>query len=86
MNSCVFNSQLAFYEDGDFLIHLAGLKGRVQVLDAWRYYKNTLKSLEKYGQFIGRSGCTTAEFSRAFLREHLRRPGVCMYIAGIIVH
>ena len=34
VNACVFNSQLAFYEDGDFLIHLAGLKGVYKCLAA----------------------------------------------------
>ena len=49
VNACVFNSQLAFYEDGDFLIHLAGLKGVYKCLTFRRYYKNALNSLEKYG-------------------------------------
>ena len=49
VNSCVFNSQLAFYEDGDFLIHLAGLKGVYKCLTFRSYYKNALNSLEEYG-------------------------------------
>ena len=49
VNACVFNSQLAFYEDGDFLIHLAGLKGVYKCLVFRSYYKDALKNLEQWG-------------------------------------
>jgi|TARA_B100001113_G_scaffold327866_1_gene301708 hypothetical protein len=66
VNSCVFNSQLAFYEDGDFLIHLAGLKGVYKCLTFRRYYKNTLKSLEKYGSLSVEADAPPPSFRECF--------------------
>ena len=39
LNACVFNSQPAFYVNGDLLVHLAGLKGTVKCMWFRYYYK-----------------------------------------------
>ena len=49
VNACVFNSQPAFYEPGDFVVHLAGLKGTVKCMWFSHYYKQALKTIRKKG-------------------------------------
>ena len=39
LNACVFNSQPAFYVNGDLLVHLAGLKGMLKCMWFRYYYK-----------------------------------------------
>ena len=50
VNSCVFNSLPAWYVKGDFVVHLAGLKGIAKCL-AFRHYYGTARRemTEKYG-------------------------------------
>jgi hypothetical protein len=40
VNSCVFNSLPAWYVKGDFIVHLAGLKGVAKCLMFRHYYRN----------------------------------------------
>jgi hypothetical protein len=50
VNSCVFNSLPAWYVKGDFVVHLAGLKGIAKCL-AFRHYYGIARreTTEKYG-------------------------------------
>ena len=47
LNACVFNSQPAFFVDGDLLVHLAGLKGTVKCMWFRYYYKISLAKMRK---------------------------------------
>ena len=50
VNSCVFNSLPAWYKKGDFIVHLAGLKGIAKCVAFRYYYGNTQREMkEKYG-------------------------------------
>ena len=50
VNSCVFNSHPAFYEPGDFIVHLAGLKGVFKCVMFRHYYRDSIRRhLDEYG-------------------------------------
>ena len=45
VNQCVFNSLLPWYVNGDFVVHLAGMKGVAQCYLFWQYYEKVKKYL-----------------------------------------
>ena len=45
VNQCVFNSLLPWYVNGDFVVHLAGMKGVAQCYLFWQYYEEAKKYL-----------------------------------------
>lgn len=45
VHQCVFNSLLAFYKDGDFVVHLAGVKGVAKCLIFRRYYMYSMRMM-----------------------------------------
>ena len=45
VNACVFNSYPAWYKKGDFIVHLAGLKGIAKCLTFRYYYLNARKQI-----------------------------------------
>jgi hypothetical protein len=45
VNQCVFNSLLPWYVNGDFVVHLAGMKGVAQCYLFWQYYEKAKKHL-----------------------------------------
>jgi|TARA_B100001142_G_scaffold23311_1_gene21339 hypothetical protein len=50
VNTCVFNSLPAWYVKGDFIVHLAGLKGIAKCLAFRHYYGTARREIsEKYG-------------------------------------
>ena len=55
VNSCVFNSLPAWYVKGDFLVHLAGLKGVAKCM-MFRHYYATAQS-----EIVGKYGRLSAE-------------------------
>ncbi len=58
VNSCVFNSYPAWYKPGDFVVHLAGLKGIAKCLTFRYYYLRTQNAQAAIG---GSSGAPTGE-------------------------
>ena len=54
VNSCVFNSLPAWYKKGDFLVHLAGLKGVAKCVMFRYYYKTTRNEMvSRFGALAG---------------------------------
>ena len=49
VNQCVFNSMLPWYVSGDFVVHLAGLKGVWECVIFWHYFE---LSQEKVGMRV----------------------------------
>jgi len=45
VNSCVFNSLPAWYVKGDFIVHLAGLKGIAKCMMFRHYYHNAKEEM-----------------------------------------
>jgi hypothetical protein len=53
VNSCVFNSYPAWYKPGDFVVHLAGLKGIAKCLTFRYYYLRTQNAQAAIGGSLG---------------------------------
>ena len=70
VNSCVFNSLPAWYKKGDFLVHLAGLKGVAKCVMFRYYYKTTRNEMvSRFGALAGEAdadppGWATCLFGR----------------------
>ena len=52
VHACAFNSQPWFYETGDFIMHLAGLKGTVKCVVFARYYARARALMRAKGMVV----------------------------------